>query len=109
MADIQFDLLGFEGYGQTELAEIRRNIRALLATPEGTCLGDRSYGISLEALDKPTEDARALLIMDVANKLEAYEPRVELVDSRLQYMQDGFTIWLTIAEADVDGVARYDG
>lgn len=72
--------VGFDYMTEGTVAEIQRNVSALIATPEGSCPGDRSYGISTEFIGMPIDVARNLSALSVIEKLEIYEPRVELID-----------------------------
>ena len=38
--------VGFDYLSAGLVAEIKRNVTALIETPEGTCPGDRGYGIA---------------------------------------------------------------
>ncbi len=76
MAIVQF--VGFDYMSTSCVAEIKRNVTALIETPEGSCPGDRSYGIPQEFIGMPPDIARNLAALSVIEKLEIYEPRVEL-------------------------------
>lgn len=78
MANVEF--IGFDYMSAGIVAEIKRNITALLETPEGTCAGDRSYGIPQDFVGMPIGVARNLAALAVIDKLELYEPRVTLLD-----------------------------
>lgn len=70
--------VGFDYMNEEIVAEIKRNVTALLETPEGSCPGDRAYGISFDFVDMPINVAKNLAALSVIDKLEVYEPRVEL-------------------------------
>ncbi len=55
---------------------IRQNIAMILSTFRGTVPLYRDFGISAEAIDKPINVARTLLIADIRESIEGYEPRV---------------------------------
>ena len=63
-----------------ELAEIRRCVENLLQTPVETCGMYRDFGVSWDALDMPTETAKAMYSAQVIEKIEKYEPRVRVTD-----------------------------
>lgn len=75
----QITILGLP-QGSPLLAQIRRNLQALLSTPAGSCGGDRSYGISVEYVDRPVDVVENFLALEVIEKVAIYEPRVALRD-----------------------------
>lgn len=79
MAKVEF--IGFDYINAGIVAEIKRNVTALLETPEGTCAGDRSYGIPQDFVGMPIGVARNLAALAVIDKLEVYEPRVTLLEA----------------------------
>jgi hypothetical protein len=70
--------VGFKYYDATTIAEIKKNVSSLLSTPAGTIPGDRNFGINPEFISSPREIAQNKLALDIVEKLEIYEPRVEL-------------------------------
>lgn len=70
--------VGFDYMEAGLIAEIKRNVSALIETPEGTCPGDRSYGIPQDFVGLPIDVAKNLAAMAVIDKLRIYEPRAEL-------------------------------
>lgn len=82
MAKVEF--IGFDYMSAGTVAEIRRNITALIETPEGTCAGDRSYGIPQEFVGMPIDVARNLSALAVIEKLELYEPRATLLEVKTE-------------------------
>lgn len=66
--------------GETDQhTEVCRNIAMLLGTPKGSVPLYRDFGISMDALDRPTQVARTLLLAQVIAAAERYEPRAEIV------------------------------
>lgn len=82
MAAVEF--IGFDYMSAEAIAEIRRNITALIETPEGTCPGDRNYGINQDFVGMPIDIAKNLAALSIIEKLELYEPRVELIEVTTQ-------------------------
>ena len=62
------------------LEEISQNCRVILATPKGSVPGDRRFGTDTRSLDKPSKIARTLLIADIIDALDTYEPRAIVKD-----------------------------
>lgn len=85
----QIRFVGFDYAGQSELAEIQRNLSALYATPKGTCPGDRNFGLDWYFLDHPMDVAQNLYAMEVVDKTEEYEPRVEVIEVTCEWEADG--------------------
>lgn len=83
--------VGFDYMSNGLVAEIKRNVTALIETPEGTCAGDRSYGIRQDFIDMPVNVARNLAALAIIEKLEIYEPRAELREVTIDTSaMDGF-------------------
>ena len=71
MINTEIKMIGFDYLSEETASEIYRNLKALFSTPEGTCAGDRSYGINTEYIDRSVgQESNA--------KISTYEPRVEL-------------------------------
>lgn len=75
--------VGFDYMEAGIVAEIKRNVSALIETPEGTCPGDRSYGISQDFIGLPSDVAKNQAALTVIEKLEIYEPRAELREATI--------------------------
>lgn len=78
MARIQTRLISFDYVEASVVEEIDRNLRVLYATPEGSCAGDRNYGLDWSMVDLPIEIAENQLSVEIVEKTEEYEPRVEV-------------------------------
>lgn len=89
----QIEIVGLTG-------ELYTSINTLLHTPEGTVINDRKYGLDFGAIDYPPETAEAMLLADLEEKLERYEPSVRLEDVSVQADGEGtITIKVVIAYA----------
>lgn len=89
MGNIKAAFTGFNYMEASVVEEIMRNVRTFLATPAGTCAGDRSYGIDWSFVDLGRPDAQNQLSLEVIDKLEEYEPRVEVIDEKFSSDHDG--------------------
>lgn len=78
--EIDFD------YSGKEYDEIIRCLNTLYATPEGTVALDRDFGLSWDFVDENTEVAKSKLTVEIIEKTERYEPRVQV--TRVTYTQD---------------------
>lgn len=89
----QIELSGLTG-------DIHASVNTLLHTPVGTVVNDRQYGLDFGAIDCPPEVAEALLLADIEEKLERYEPRARVTDSSFTAAADGsITMKVVIAYA----------
>ena len=54
---------------------VLQNIALILATPKGSVPFYRDFGVSWDALDKPLPIARSMLIPEIREAIEKWEPR----------------------------------
>lgn len=80
--------------------EIIRCLNTLYSTVEGTQPMDREFGLSIDCVDKPLPIAKNLYTLDVIEKTEKYEPRVEVSDVTFKVEHETLipTIYLIPAE-----------
>ena len=60
--------------------ELVRTVTALFGTKAGSQPADRDFGISWECLDDIPEVAENLFYLEAVQKVEKYEPRVQIRD-----------------------------
>jgi len=60
--------------------EILQNITTILSTYKNSVPLDRNFGLSARFLDKPLPVAEAILVTEVLDAIEEYEPRAEFLD-----------------------------
>jgi len=60
--------------------EVLQNITMILLTLKNTAPLDRNFGLSARFLDKPTPAAEAILVAEIFDAIEEYEPRAEIVN-----------------------------
>lgn len=97
--DIEFD---YEEYGQ-EWEEKINELKFLCSTLEGSCPGDRNFGLSPDVLDKVSEEQQTEYVMAVTEKMEIYVPSLELVDVLFSTTEDGIsyaTLYIEPSEAE---------
>lgn len=58
--------------------DIINQIRFLVATPVGTVVCDRDFGINMDFVDKPTVVAETMFAAELYQKLARYIPSVKL-------------------------------
>jgi uncharacterized protein len=59
--------------------EIAQNVRTIITTWRGSVFTDRMFGIDPAIIDQPENMVLALLVIDVTEQVEKYEPRVDIV------------------------------
>ena len=59
--------------------EVLQNVRVIISTIRGEVPLDRSFGLEGKFLDKPIPAAQSILIAEVLEALEAYEPRANVL------------------------------
>lgn len=63
---------------ETTAAEIVQNIRTILSTRVGTVPLHRDFGISWEHVDKPYPVAKQLMMVEIIEAVEKFEPRAKV-------------------------------
>ena len=63
---------------ETAAAEIVQNIRTILSTRVGTVPLHRDFGISWEHVDKPYPVAKQLMMVEIIEAVEKFEPRAKV-------------------------------
>ena len=64
--------------------EILQNVAVILATPKFSVPLDRGMGLAQRFVDKPIQIAQSILISEVLDAVEQYEPRVEVLNVTFQ-------------------------
>ena len=91
--DIDFD---YAEYDEEEWSEQLENLIFLCSTIEGTCPGDREFGLSSDILDNDIESAQTEYVMSLTEKMEKYTPLLELVDIQFYVKNDETCVTLSI-------------
>ena len=102
MVDTDIKLIGFDYVNSETAAEIYRNLKMLFSTLEGTCAGDRNYGIKPEYIDTSVGGESNAMAVEIIEKLDMYEPRVELEDIKSETTKNGIKHTLYFVPADTD-------
>lgn len=86
----EIQMVGFDYLNSTEQQEIKRNLELLYTTAEGTCPGDRSFGLDMSFESCPMAAAQNMVALEIIEKTEIYEPRAEVKNiSFLSDAEDG--------------------
>jgi len=63
----------------TLIEEVLQNVAMIISTVRNTVPLFRDFGISATALDKPTIAAESILIAEIYDAIEMFEPRAEII------------------------------
>ncbi len=85
----EITFIGFDYMNATKLEEMRRNLSLLYETVEGTCPGDRLFGLNPSFLDAPMNVAINLFALEVIEKTQIYEEKAEIVNIEYEHSVDG--------------------
>ena len=78
----------FEGFSEEELKDVDECITNLFSTVAGEQGLDRDFGIDISGtIDATTEEAENMLTIEIIEKTDRYEPRVEVDD--IEFVYDG--------------------
>ncbi len=91
----------FEEYGE-EWKERLSELEFLCSTFQGSCPGDRNFGIPVDILDGSPEQQQVEYIMAVTEQMETYIPSLELVDVDFEIDKEGKVIARLMVEPSLD-------
>lgn len=83
---------------------VLQNIALILATPKGSVPFYRDFGISNEFLDKPMPVAKVMMIGEVREAIETWEPRAAV--RNVSFAQDPLEPGKLIPAVEVEIVAE---
>lgn len=63
---------------ETTVEEVLQNVSVIISTPKFSVPLDRGMGLAQRFLDKPIQVAQSILISEVMDAIEEYEPRAEI-------------------------------
>ena len=69
--------------------EIAQNVFTIFITSKYSVPLDREFGLDVSLLDMPMTTAKALLMNEIVNAIETYEPRVKITQIELEGDMDG--------------------
>lgn len=87
--------------GQKE--ELTKTLSTLFATRAGSQPADRDFGISWACLDESPEVAESMFYLEAEEKVERYEPRVQIEDIQFHHKNGAMSVVLFFKGKDVDG------
>lgn len=72
---------------ETVIEEVLQNVATIISTPKFTVPLDRRLGLMASVIDRPIPVAKALIIGEIMDAIEEYEPRAEIVN--VTFADDG--------------------
>lgn len=96
-------ILKFDYLNATEVERIKRNLNLLYSTAAGTCPGDRNFGLDQSFESFPINVAKNLFALEVIEKTELYESRMEVLNITYEQAEDGnLTPKIMVSQRDTD-------
>ncbi|MBQ6772554.1 MAG: GPW/gp25 family protein [Synergistaceae bacterium] len=71
--------------------EIAQNVLTIFLTSKYSVPLDREFGLNMTLVDKPQSIVKALLINEITESLERYEPRIKVTGIEFTGNADGYT------------------
>ena len=71
--------------GENLTPDLRQQVELLCATPVGSVVLDRDFGLNMSFLDEPVSVAVNMAAAEIAVKLEKYIPALRLVRVKADY------------------------
>lgn len=76
--DMENAVVLLEAESDSETEDIRRCLVCLYGTRPGEQALDREFGVGVDVLSQPTEQAKSLLTAEIVRKTARYEPRAQV-------------------------------
>lgn len=87
---------------QNVIEEVLQNVAMILATPKYSVPLARDLGLSNQFVDKPMPAAQALIISEIIDAIENYEPRATVEEVRFRQGR-GEGALIPVVEVRIDG------
>lgn len=84
---------------ETLVEEVLQNVAMIISTPQYSVPLDRGFGLSTRFVDMPMPTAQALIVSEVFDAIEKYEPRAEVLE--VSFEQDEKTPGKLIPRVEV--------
>lgn len=92
----------FESASGTLENEQKEQLGLLIATPVGTVMLDRDFGIDRSFLDMPIPIAQTILAAELAVKIPRYIPSLELAEVKLSKADVNGTMQVKVVVSNVE-------
>ena len=76
---LKVDLTDVNFFPENEYEEIIQNVKTICSTAKYSVPLDRAFGIGTNIVDKPINQAKALIMSGIIEAINEYEPRVKIV------------------------------
>ena len=80
---------------------ILQNVSIILRTIKGTCPMYRGFGIDASAIDRPIPAAKVLLLSQIREAVEEYEPRVRVKSVDFDTREEMQGVLIPIVEVEI--------
>lgn len=91
---------------ETVVEEVLQNIAMIISTPQFAVPLDRGFGLPQRFVDKPLPVAQAILISEVLDAIEKYEPRAEVKNVTFKQDEQDAKVGKLIPRVEVDIIDR---
>ncbi len=72
-------------FGETDLIKsVLQNVKIILTTRRNTVPLYRDFGLPMQFVDRPSQAARLLMMSEIKEAVEEFEPRARVLDVRVQ-------------------------
>jgi phage baseplate assembly protein W len=92
----------FESASGTLESQLKEQLELLIATPVGTVMLDRDFGIDRSFLDMPIPIAQTMLAAELAVKIPRYIQSLELVEVKLSTADVNGTMRVKVVVSNVE-------
>ena len=95
------DLAAIRLNEQDTVSSVLQNIAVILSTSKGSVPLYRSFGLNTDFLDKPIPVAKTMMVAEVREALETWEPRATVVDVSFREDISSPGILIPIVEVEI--------
>lgn len=94
--------IGLISLNETDpVKSILQNVSIILRTIKGTCPMYRGFGIDASAIDRPIPAAKVLLLSQIREAVEEYEPRVRVKSVDFDTREEMQGVLIPIVEVEI--------
>lgn len=87
---------------ETVIEEVLQNVSMIISTPQFTVPLDRGFGLPQRFIDKPLPVAQTILVSEVLDAIEKYEPRAEVENITFVQNEEGAQAGKLIPRVEVN-------
>lgn len=95
------DLTAIRLNEQDTVSAVLQNIAVILSTSKGSVPLYRSFGLNTDFLDKPIPVAKTMMVAEVREAIETWEPRATVVDVSFREDISAPGILIPIVEVEI--------